>query len=74
MVVLDEVLGAIAADLVDERDVLRAIRERAPGCHVVLTGRDAPPATREAADLVSEVRSLKHHFDAGVVAQRGIEF
>jgi cob(I)alamin adenosyltransferase len=42
--------------------------------HIILTGRDAHPDLIEAADLVTEMRSVKHPFDHGIVAQRGVEF
>jgi cob(I)alamin adenosyltransferase len=54
--------------------VLVALRERRPSLHVVITGRNAKPALIEAADLVTEMTVVKHHFAAGVKAQPGIEF
>jgi cob(I)alamin adenosyltransferase len=74
MVVLDEVLGSIKAGLVTEREVLELAASRPADLHLVLTGRGATPAIVEAADLVTEMRDVKHHHRAGVPAQRGIEF
>jgi cob(I)alamin adenosyltransferase len=75
MVVLDEVLGAIKAGLVSEPDLLELIAGRRRELHVVLTGRNASDAVVAAADLVTEMREVKHHFrGAGIPAQRGIEF
>jgi cob(I)alamin adenosyltransferase len=74
LVVLDEILGAITADLITEAEVLELIEGRAEGVHVLLTGRDAPPRLVERADLVSEIRLVHHHHERGVAAQRGIEF
>lgn len=74
LVVLDEILGAIKADLVSEAEVLELIEQRAAGVHVLLTGRDAPARLIERADLVSEIRLVRHHHERGVAAQRGIEF
>jgi len=54
-------------------DVITALRERPPHQHVVITGRGAPAELVELADTVTEMRALKHAFDAGVRAQRGIE-
>jgi cob(I)alamin adenosyltransferase len=54
--------------------VLDALRNRRPDLHVVVTGRNAKPALVEAADLVTEMTLVKHHFAAGVRAQPGIEF
>lgn len=74
MVVLDEVLGSIEAGLVSEAEVLELARSRSAELHLVLTGRGATPAIVDAADLVTEMREVKHHYKAGVPAQRGIEF
>jgi cob(I)alamin adenosyltransferase len=75
MVVLDEVLGAVKAGLVDEAGLLALIAARDRELHVVLTGRNASEAVVAAADLVTEMREVKHHFrGAGIPAQRGIEF
>lgn len=74
VVVLDEVLGAVNANLIAIGDVLETLRSRPPTLHVVLTGRGAPPELIELADLVSEVRPIKHPYEQGIPAQRGIEF
>jgi len=74
LVVLDEILGAIKADLISEAEVLELIEARAEGVHVLLTGRNAPARLVERADLVSEIRLVRHHHERGVAAQRGIEF
>jgi cob(I)alamin adenosyltransferase len=50
------------------------IRERAPHTNVIVTGRDAPAELIELADTVSEVRMVKHAFDRGVTARRGLEY
>lgn len=74
LVVLDEICGAIAAGLVSQAEVLELMDARADGVHVLLTGRDAPAGLIERADLVSEVRLVRHHHERGIGAQRGIEF
>ena len=74
MVVLDELLGSIKAGLVSLDDVLQLIRDKPPELHLVLTGRGAPPELIDAADLVSEIVPIKHPFERGIKAQRGIEF
>jgi cob(I)alamin adenosyltransferase len=74
MVVLDEILGSIRAGLVTEAEVLELARERPTELHLVLTGRGATGPIVEAADLVTEMREVKHHLRAGIPAQRGIEF
>jgi cob(I)alamin adenosyltransferase len=54
--------------------VVAALGKRRPDLHVVVTGRNAKPELIEAADLVTEMAIVKHHFAAGVKAQAGIEF
>ena len=54
--------------------MLAALNGRRPGLHVVVTGRNAKPELIAAADLVTEMSLVKHHFGAGVKAQEGIEF
>ena len=74
MVVLDEILGSIKAGLVSEAEALELARGRPRELHLVFTGRGATDSIIEAADLVTEMREIKHHFKAGIPAQRGIEF
>lgn len=73
-ILLDEINIALAYGYLPVDEVLTALRERFPHQHVVLTGRDAPPALVDHADLVTEMREVKHPFKAGVQAQAGIEF
>jgi cob(I)alamin adenosyltransferase len=74
LVVLDELSIALRYDYLDLGKVVAALQARRPGLHVVVTGRNARPALIEAADLVTEMGAVKHHFAAGVKAQQGIEF
>lgn len=74
VVVLDEILGAVSAGLVPLEALLRLVRTKPEEVHLVLTGRGAPAELIEIADLVSEVQPIKHPFDQGIKAQRGIEF
>ncbi|MBU6423167.1 MAG: cob(I)yrinic acid a,c-diamide adenosyltransferase [Chloroflexota bacterium] len=74
IVVLDEILGAIAAGLVTLEQVVSLVDAKPPGLHLVLTGRNAPPQIVERADLVTEMRLVKHPYEQGIVAQRGVEF
>jgi len=74
MIILDEINYAIDYGLIDVRDVLEAIRDKPAGLHVVLTGRNAHPDIVEAADLVTEMKEIKHPYRTGVKAQRGIEY
>ncbi len=74
LVVLDELNIALRYDYLDLNRVLETLAARRPDLHVVVTGRNAKPELIEAADLVTEMTLVKHHFAAGVKAQEGIEF
>ena len=74
LVILDELNIALRYDYLDLAAVVGALRERRDGLHVVVTGRNAKPDLTAAADLVTEMTLVKHHFAAGVKAQPGIEF
>jgi cob(I)alamin adenosyltransferase len=74
VVILDEIWTAVYFDLVPLGDVLALMREKPAPVELVLTGRRAPEEAIAAADLVTEMRPLKHYFDAGVPARAGIEF
>jgi cob(I)alamin adenosyltransferase len=74
LVVLDELNIALRYDYLDLADVLSAVTTRRPDLHVVVTGRNAKAELVAAADLVTEMTLVKHHFAAGVKAQPGIEF
>ena len=73
LVVLDEVTYPLRYGWIPLEPVLSCLRERPENVHVVLTGRNAPEELVELADTVTEMRLVKHHYDAGVPAQRGIE-
>ena len=74
LVILDELNIALRYDYLDLTTVLAALAARRPDLHVVITGRNAKAQLIEAADLVTEMTLVKHHFAAGVKAQPGIEF
>src|SRR6202040_1422652 len=74
MLVLDELNIALRYEYLDLTAVIAALTARRPGLHVVITGRNAKPELVAAADLVTEMTLVKHHFAAGVKAQPGIEF
>ena len=74
MLILDELNIALRYDYLDLAAVTAALNARRPGLHVVVTGRNAKPELIAAADLVTEMTLVKHHFAAGVKAQPGIEF
>ena len=73
MVVLDEIMYPLRYGWIALEPVLTCLRERPAHVHVVLTGRNAPAELVELADTVTEMALIKHHFKAGVPAQRGIE-
>ena len=74
LVILDELNIALRYEYLDLHAVVAPLRQRRAGLHVVVTGRNAKPELTEAADLVTEMTLVKHHFAAGVKAQAGIEF
>ena len=74
MVVLDELNIALRYEHLDLGAVIAALTARRTGLHVVVTGRNAKPDLIAAADLVTEMTLVKHHFAAGVKAQPGIEY
>jgi cob(I)alamin adenosyltransferase len=74
LLILDELNISLRYDHLDLATVLAGLAARRPDLHVVVTGRNAKPELIEAADLVTEMVPVKHHFAAGVKAQEGIEF
>jgi cob(I)alamin adenosyltransferase len=74
LLVLDELNIALRYDYLPLDVVVARLRDRRPDLHIVVTGRNAKPELIEAADLVTEMSLVKHHFAAGVKAQVGIEF
>ena len=74
LLVLDELNIALRYDYLPVAEVIATLRARRPDLHIVVTGRNAKPEMLDAADLVTEMSLVKHHFEAGVKAQEGIEF
>lgn len=74
LLILDEVTYPINWGWIDLGDVLAAIEGRPTRLNLILTGRDAPSQLVEAADTVTEMRKVKHAYDAGVMAKRGIDY
>ena len=74
LVVLDEVTYPVNYGWIEGEPVWKAIRDRAPRTHVFCTGRDAPAELVELADTVTEMRKVKHAYETGVRARRGIDF
>ncbi len=74
MVILDEINYAIGYKMLDPVIVAEALRNRPEMVHVILTGRNAHPLLVELADTVTEMREVKHAYQKGILAQRGIEY
>ena len=74
MVVLDEINYAVKFGLITEQELGALLERRPKGLHLVCTGRDACPLLLERADLITEMRGLRHPFESGIKAQKGIEF
>ena len=74
LLVLDELTYAVKYGWVDVGEVVDAIVQRAPKTNVVVTGRDAPEELVAVADTVTEMRKVKHAYDAGIGAVKGIEY
>lgn len=77
LVILDEViyaLGYLDFKLIELKDVLQLMKEKPPQTHLILTGRNAPVELVEAADLVTEMREVKHPMKRGIPAQQGVDF
>ena len=74
LLVLDELNIALRYDYLPLLEVVETLKGRRPDLHIVVTGRNAKPELMEAADLVTEMGLIRHHFSAGVKAQQGIEF
>lgn len=74
MIIADELNVALDKGFVSIKDVLDLIEEKNPECELILTGRDVPQEIIEAADYVTEMKSIKHPFDRGIFARAGIEY
>ena len=74
LVVLDEINYAIGYGMLDPAKVADVLKRRPELVHVILTGRNAHPAIVEIADTVTEMREVKHAYQKGIMAQRGIEY
>ncbi|HKE57894.1 MAG TPA: cob(I)yrinic acid a,c-diamide adenosyltransferase [Pyrinomonadaceae bacterium] len=77
MLVFDELVYVLSYQMLPLEEILaelHEVRQAQPALHIVVTGRDAPPELIAAADLVTEMREIKHPFTAGIRAQQGIEF
>jgi cob(I)alamin adenosyltransferase len=74
LIVFDEINYVISYGMLDVERVVAALAARPEGLHVICTGRNAHPKLVEAADLVTEMREVKHPYTKGILAQRGIDY
>jgi cob(I)alamin adenosyltransferase len=74
LVILDEINYAISYGMLDPAKVAETLRRKPEQVHVILTGRNAHPTIIELADTVTEMKQVKHAYEKGVLAQRGIEY
>jgi cob(I)alamin adenosyltransferase len=74
LVILDEINYAISYNMLDPQVVAEALRNKPEMVNVILTGRNAHPLLIELADTVTEMREVKHAYQKGILAQRGIEY
>ena len=74
LIVLDELSIAIAYHLLDLEDVIKLTKDKPPAVELIITGRYADPRLVEAADLVTEMLKIKHPYDQGIPARKGIEY
>ena len=73
VVIADEANVAFGCKIISETDLVELIESRPPHVELVLTGRNAPAAVIERADLVTEMKAVKHYYDKGILAREGIE-
>jgi len=74
LVILDEINYAIGYKMLDPAKVAETLKQKPEAVHVILTGRNAHPSIVEIADTVTEMKQVKHAYEKGVMAQRGIEY
>ncbi|MCI0354938.1 MAG: cob(I)yrinic acid a,c-diamide adenosyltransferase [Acidobacteria bacterium] len=74
LVILDEINYAISYGMLDPANVVETLKKKPEMVHIILTGRNAHPTIVELADTVTEMRQVKHAYEKGVMAQRGIEY
>jgi len=74
IIILDEINNALNYDLVEAGEIIKLLREKPVEQTIVLTGRGAPKEVMEIADLVTEMKNLRHPFDNGIPAKKGIDY
>jgi cob(I)alamin adenosyltransferase len=74
LLIFDEINVAISLGYLDVDEVIEGLKAKRDDMHIILTGRGAPQALIDVADLVTEMKEIKHPFHSGIIAQRGIEY
>lgn len=74
MIVIDEAIGAVNEKILDIKDILKLIENKSQGCEIVLSGRNASKQIIDVVDYVSEVQLIKHPYEKGIKARKGIEY
>jgi len=74
VVILDELTYLLNFGLIDEREAVEFLKSKPESMHLIITGRDAPRSLIDAAEIVTEMREIKHPLDKGIKAQRGIDY
>ena len=74
VVVLDEINIALDLNMIDEKDVIETIKNKPKNVEIVMTGRNFHKSVIDVADLVSEIKEVKHYYNKGVMAREGIEY
>ena len=74
LIVLDELTYLIKYNIIAESEIISVLKNKPKNLHIIITGRDASEGLIETADLVSKIENVKHPYDLGLKAQKGIEF
>ena len=74
MLILDEVMASVNGGYIKEDDVVKLIENKPENMEIVLTGRNVPKSIADKSDLITEMKDIKHYFNKGVPARKGIEF
>jgi cob(I)alamin adenosyltransferase len=74
VLIMDEIMGTIKNGLLKVGDVVNMMKNKPKDIELIMTGRDAPEEVIEAADLVTEMREIKHYFNEGIAQRKGIEY
>ena len=74
LLIMDELIGAVNLGFINVKDVLDFLKSRPDSLEVAMTGRNPAPELIKAADYVSEIKKIKHPYDEGIKARKGIEF